>query len=227
MNNRDSAARVSFIVVSEASFANRHSVDIFWSKPQELPPATTSTDVEIITDPLHFTFTMVGVATPDSKQSEAYAATAALYFTFSNNAKEEKISLRLPAVWRDLWGELAEARKQQVDAGDRAVVKDLRALVRERHDQELEDGVILQGAFRGRAAGRSLQDSGDDGSQDRSKQNAGNTEFYQRIWAEKSSTRKYQTMLVSGQQTFLFPARLTAHSNRECNSLCGISDNKF
>lgn len=140
---------------------------------------------------------MTGIATPDSKQSEAYAATAALYYIFSGNTKEEKVGLRLPPAWRDLWSELAEGRKQQVDAQDRSVVRDLRSLVRERHDQELEDGVILQGAFRGRAAGRNLQDSGDDGSQDRSKQHVGNMEYYQRIWADKSNTRKYQMMLVS------------------------------
>ncbi|KAH6899625.1 P-loop containing nucleoside triphosphate hydrolase protein [Thelonectria olida] len=198
--SRDSSAKVSFIIVSEASFANRHSVDIFWSKAQEQPQPTTVSEVEIISDPYHFTFTMNGVATPDSKQSEAYIATAALYYTFSGNAKEEKIGIRLPPVWRDLWSNLAEARKNQIDSQDRAVVKDLRALVRERHDQELEDGVILQGAFRGRGAGRNLPDSGDDGSQDRARQAGGNTEYYQKIWLDKSRTPKYQKMLQSRMQ---------------------------
>lgn len=187
---------MSFITVSEATFANRHSVDIFWSKAQEQPQPTTVAEIEIITDPYHFTFTMNGVATPDTKQSEAYIATAALYYTFSGNTKEEKIGLRLPPVWRDLWSNLAEARKNQIDSQDRAVVKSLRALVRERHDQELEDGVILQGAFRGRGAGRTLHDSGDDASQDRARQAAGNADYYRKIWFDKSSTPKYQKMLV-------------------------------
>lgn len=182
--------------MSDATFANRHSVDIFWTKPQELPPPAISDEVEIITDPSHFTFTMKGIATPDAKQSEAYASTAALFYTFSTNPKEEKVNLRLPPVWRDLWNELSEARKAQVDAQDREVLRELRDLVRQRHDQELEDGVILQGAFRGRGAAKSLQDSGDDGSQDRSRQNGGNSEYFQKIWADKCATRKYQNMLV-------------------------------
>ncbi|EEU44989.1 uncharacterized protein NECHADRAFT_41135 [Fusarium vanettenii 77-13-4] len=126
--SRDATARVSYIVVSDVSFANRYSLDIFWTKAQELPFPATSSDVEIIADPFHFTFTMTGIATPDSKQSEAYISTAALFYTFSGNPKEEKVGLRLPHVWKDFWTELAEARKAQIDEQDRVVVKDLRAL---------------------------------------------------------------------------------------------------
>lgn len=201
MKYRDATAKVSYIIVSDVSFANRHSLDIFWTKAQELPFPVTSSDVEIIADPFHFTFTMTGIATPDSKQSEAYISTAALFYTFSGNPKEEKVGLRLPHVWKDFWTELAEARKAQIDEQDRVVVKDLRTLVRQRHDQELEDGVIIQGAFRGRGS-KILNDSGDDAGQDRSRQKAANEEYYQRIWADKSSTRKFQMMLVSEVASF-------------------------
>ncbi|KAM5376829.1 hypothetical protein ACJZ2D_005316 [Fusarium nematophilum] len=197
--SRDTLTKVSYIIVSEAPFANRNSLDIFWTKAQELPPPSSSTDVEIIADPYHFTFTMTGVATPDSKQSEAYISTVALFYTFSGNSKEEKVGIRLPPVWRDVWTDLAEGRKAQIDEQDRTVVRELRALVRQRHDQELEDGVIIQGAFRGRGT-KALNDPGDDGSQDRARQSATNGEHYQRIWAEKSRTRKFQTMLQSRMQ---------------------------
>lgn len=222
--SRDASAKVSFIIVSDATFANRHSVDIFWSKPQEQPPPVTLSDVEVITDPYHFTFTMNGIATPDTKQSEAYIATAALYYTFSGNPKEEKVGIRLPPVWRDLWSELAEARKNQIDAQDRTVVKDLRALVRERHDQELEDGVILQGAFRGRGAAKNLHDAGEDGSQDRARQSASNSEHYQKIWADKSSSRKYQIMLQSRMQLPMWNFRqqvLSAVDENQVVIVCG------
>ncbi|KAI5462733.1 putative ATP dependent RNA helicase [Mariannaea sp. PMI_226] len=222
--SRDASAKVLFTVVSETSFANRHSVDIFWSKPQELPQPTSVADIEIITDPIHFTFTMNGVATPDSKQSEAYAATAALYYTFSGNAKEEKVGLKLPPVWRDLWSELAEARKNQLYAQDRVVVNDLRELVRARHDQELEDGVIIQGAFRGRGAARNMNDSGDDGSQDRSRHNVGNAEYYQKIWAQKASSPKYQKMLQSRMQLPMWHFReqvLRAVDDNQVVIVCG------
>lgn len=195
-NLRDSSARISYSFVSDASFANRHSLDIAWTKPQEVPPPAASSDVHIVADPYRFTFTMIDIATPDAKQSESYISTAALFYTFSGNAKDEKVVIRLPHVWKDVWAELAEARKAQIDEQDRDVVRDLRALVRQRHDQELEDGVIIQGAFRGRGA-KHTHDSGDDGGQDRSRQSAANGEHFQKIWAEKSSTRKFQMMLVS------------------------------
>ncbi|KAM6507220.1 hypothetical protein FSOLCH5_012453 [Fusarium solani] len=221
--SRDAAAKVSYTIVSDASFANRHSLDIFWTKAQELPFPATSPDVEIIADPFHFTFTMTGIATPESKQSEAYISTAALFYTFSGNPKEEKVGLRLPHVWKDFWTELAEARKAQIDEQDRVVVKDLRALVRQRHDQELEDGVIIQGAFRGRGS-KTLNDSGDDGGQDRSRQNATNGEYYQRIWADKSSTRKFQMMLQSRMQLPMWHFRqqvLDAVDGNQVVIVCG------
>jgi ATP-dependent RNA helicase DHX29 len=189
-------ARISYTVVSDASFANRHSVDIIWTKPQDLPPPAVSSEVEVIADHFRFTFTMTSIATPDPKQSESYISTAALFYTFSGNTKDEKVAIRLPHVWKDIWAELAEARKAQIDEQDREVMRGLRALVRERHDQELEDGVIIQGAFRGRG-NKQVTDSGDDGNHDRSRQNTTNGEYYQKIWADKSNTRKFQTMLVS------------------------------
>ena len=193
---RDTSARIDYTIVSDATFASRQSIDVWWTKPQELPTAMPESDVAAILDPTRFTFTMERVATPDKKQSEAYIATAALFHIFSGNAREEKFaSLRLPAVWRDLWTEFADAKKSQLDAQDRGIVRSLRTLVRQRHDQELEDGVILQSAFRGRGA-RSSQDTLDGGG-DRKKLQASNSDEYKRIWADKASTRKFQQMLVS------------------------------
>lgn len=169
------------------------------------------------------------IATPDTKQSEAYVATAAIFHIFSGNSREEKVGLRLPPVWRDLFSELAEAKKSHLDSQNRNVVKGLRSIVRQRRDQELEDGVILQGAFRGRATPKGAQDSGDNGNQDRLRLNNAGSDQYRKIWTDKSSSRKYQAMLVSS----LLQIRLTGDSsytlirNLACNSQCGISGTKF
>ncbi|KAH7193190.1 P-loop containing nucleoside triphosphate hydrolase protein [Fusarium flagelliforme] len=220
--SRDSSAKVSYTIVSDASFANRHSLDIVWTKPQDLPPSAASSDVEVVADHFRFTFTMTGIATPDSKQSESYISTAALFYTFSGNTKDEKVAIRLPHVWKDVWAELAEARKAHVDEQDREVVRGLRALVRERHDQELEDGVIIQGAFRGRG-NKHVIDSGDDGNHG-SRQNTTNGEYYQKIWADKSSTRKFQTMLQSRMQLPMWNFReqvLNAVDENQVVIVCG------
>lgn len=196
-STRDAAAKIQYSVTSVASFASQQSLVISWTKPQELPQPISSDDVSSNLLPSQFTFSMAGVATPDSKQSEAYIATVTLFHIFGNNAREEKVNLRLPPVWKDLWSELAEAKKSHADAADRAVVKDLRSLVRERLDQELEDGVIIQGAFRGRGNGRQQSEAADSSGNGRTKQNNSNAEMLRKIWTDKSSTSKYQNMLVS------------------------------
>ncbi|PTD02861.1 ATP-dependent RNA helicase DHX29 [Fusarium culmorum] len=221
--SRDSMAKITYTIVSDASFANRHSVDIIWTKPQDLPPPAASSEVEVVADHFRFTFTMTSIATPDSKQSESYISTAALFYTFSGNTKDEKVAIRLHHVWKDVWAELSEARKAQIDEQDREVMRDLRSLVRERHDQELEDGVIIQGAFRGRGS-KHATESGDDGSHDRSRQNTTNGEYYQKIWADKSSTRKFQTMLQSRMQLPMWHFReqvLEAVDGNQVVIVCG------
>ncbi|KAL3953038.1 hypothetical protein ACCO45_012981, partial [Purpureocillium lilacinum] len=185
------------------------------------PAAMPESDVEVIADPTRFTFTMQRVAASDAKQSEAYIATSALFHVFSGNAREEKANLRLPAVWRDLWNELAEAKKEQLDSEDRAVVRSLRTLVRQRHDQELEDGVILQGAFRGRG-GKAAQDSSD--SADRKKPQTLNPDEFKKIWADKSGTRKFQQMLQSRMQLPMWqfrPQVLEAVDKNQVVIVCG------
>ena len=168
-----------------------------WSKPQELPQPITSKDVEVTAEPFRVIFMMTGIATPDAKQSEAYAATFALFYIFSGNSREEKVGMKLPPVWRDLWSELSEAKKAEMDAQDREIARGLRSMVRQRQDQELEDGVILPGAFRGRGNMKSSEASSDGGLVDRTKQNQMNGDAFKKIWADKFNSRKYQNMLVS------------------------------
>jgi ATP-dependent RNA helicase DHX29 len=195
---RDSSVRISYSLVSDVSFANRHSVTISWAKPQEISTDFIVTGIDADQDPQNFTFRMTSIATPDSKQSEAYIATVSLFQIFGSSGKEEKVFMRLPSAWRDLWDEFADARKNEIDAADRLAIKGLRALVRQRQDQELEDGVILQGAFRSRAAAaRSAQDSGDDFISEHSNHHPVDPDHYRRIWNEKISSPRYQAMLVS------------------------------
>ncbi|KFA74491.1 hypothetical protein S40288_08510 [Stachybotrys chartarum IBT 40288] len=222
--SRDASVKINYTLVSDVSFACRHEVDVTWTKPQEDPQPTEVPDVKITIDPMRFTLRMVGIATPDSKQSEAYVATSALFYLFSSSAKEEKVGLRLPPTWRDLWQELAEAKRSHAFAQDRAVVRELRALVQKRQDQELEDGVILQGAFRGRNAGKNQQEAGDGRGQDKAKQSNVNADIYRKIWADKSSSPKYLAMLQSRMQLPMWNFReqvLSAVDQNQVVIVCG------
>ncbi|GAP85738.1 putative helicase associated domain-containing protein [Rosellinia necatrix] len=192
--SRDSAVKITYSLVSESPFSNRHMVAIHWSKSQQFAAIPDILGIEQAAFPQYFSFKMATVSTPDSKQSEAYIATVAMFAIFGST-KEEKIFLRLPAAWRELWSELAEDKKNRADAEDRIAIKELRTMIRQKQDQELEDGVLLQGAFRGRAAQRASKDGGEDSSVDRPGPHVFGPEYYQKIWFDKASTPRFQAML--------------------------------
>lgn len=158
------------------------------------------THIESVIYPQQYSFSMMTAATPDSEQAEAYISTVALFAIFGS-AKEDKVFMRLPPVWKDLWTEMAEAKKNQTDAEDRGTIKDLRALVRQRQDQEEEDGVVIQSAFKGRGGNRTTNGHGDQPGQERVYGHSIGPEFYQRIWADKVNSPKFYHMLVSGYST--------------------------
>ena len=199
-SRRDSSARITYSLISDIPFANRHSVTISWAKAQELQSDADDDRVLVNISPKRLTCSMSSIATPDKKQSEAFIATWTLFrISFGASTKEEKVGLRLPPVWRELWEELAEARKSTLDAKDRDMLRDLRSMVRQRQDQELEDGVILQSAFRGRGSARNLNDPRD-GVQEMARGVSNDPQFYHRIWAQKSGSPRYQTMLQTRMQ---------------------------
>ncbi|KAI1389276.1 P-loop containing nucleoside triphosphate hydrolase protein [Hypoxylon trugodes] len=220
--SRDTSVKIIYKLVSENPFSNRHLVSIQWSKAQELIPVPNIPDIESAISPQQFVFQMSSIATPDSKQSEAYIATLALFVIFGST-KEEKASLRLPPAWRDFWTELVEQKKNQTDAADRAEIKDLREMVRQKHDQELEDGIVLQGAFKGRGSQRNANETGDDSGAERSTHTL-NPEYYQSIWAHKSSTPRFQAMLQSRMQLPMWHFRdqvLSAVEREQVVIVCG------
>ncbi|KAI0596205.1 hypothetical protein F4775DRAFT_326437 [Biscogniauxia sp. FL1348] len=196
--SRDSSVKIIYNPISETTYSNRHMVSVYWSKAQDTIPAPDIASIESSIYPYQYVFKMTTIATPDPKQSEAFIATLALFVIFSST-KEEKVFLRLPAVWREFWAELAEEKKSRTDAVDRSAIKELRALIRQKQDQELEDGVLLQGAFKGRAAQRSQNDAGDDSSGEKGNHPFG-PEYYQKIWFDKSSTPRFNAMLQSRMQ---------------------------
>ncbi|KAK5659077.1 hypothetical protein OQA88_1166 [Cercophora sp. LCS_1] len=196
--SRDSSVKIKYHLLSDVTFASRHAVMISWSKPQEVPAPPEAGDIEVLASPTQFVFKMASVATPDAKQSEAYIATAALFLIFGSSGKDEKVAMRLPVAWKDLWSELADAKKSKADEKDREAVRYLRGLVRTRAEQELEDGVLIQG-FKGRGQSKNLTDS-DHSDHERAKRQPLGPEYYQNIWMQKYSTPRFQHMLQSRMQ---------------------------
>ncbi|KAG7286818.1 hypothetical protein NEMBOFW57_009135 [Staphylotrichum longicolle] len=214
--SRDSSVRISYHLLSDVAFANRHAVNIRWSKPQEIPLSPETSELEIYTSPTQFVYKMISIATPDAKQSEAFIATTALFCIFGASAKDEKVALRLPATWKDLWSEYAEAKKNKADEADRTVLRHLRDLVRKRMEQELEDGVLIQG-FKGRGQSKNQTDS-DHSDQERAKRQPYGPEYYQNIWLQKSSSPKFQQMLSTQVPSFLLEHELL--QGKSCKIYC-------
>jgi ATP-dependent RNA helicase DHX29 len=221
---RDSSVKLSYTLVSESSYSNRHSLRITWSKAQDPLASDPPPEIEYTSAPKAQSFAMISISTPDAKQSEAYIATMALFLIFGSSAKEDKVFLRLPATWRDLWTELAEKKKERLDETDRASVRKFRNMVREKRDQEMEDGVLIQGAFRNR--GTRAPDNSDESGPDKSSKSHVTSEAYQKIWADKSSSPSYQMMLVRYLK-LICGFLLTNASNPVCSSQCGALKTKF
>lgn len=220
--SRDSAAKIAYKIISEAQFANRHVVTVIWSKPQELI-APEIEHIESSISPRQFSFHMATIATPDKKQSEAYIATVALFAIFGST-KEEKVFMRLPPSWKDVWSELSEAKKSQTDKRDRENIKTLRSLVRQRQDQEEEDGVVLHSAFKGRGINRNGNGQNDQANGERGHGHSIGPEYYQRIWAEKMKTPKFHHMLQGRAQLPMWQFRqevLEAVDQNQVVIICG------
>ena len=82
---------------------------------------------------------MMNLATPDPAQSEGYMATLALFLSFSQSAKDEKVYLRLSSLWRDLWFEFQSLSQAYHGTADRKLLKSLQDLVKASRGQPNED----------------------------------------------------------------------------------------
>ncbi|KAL0254872.1 hypothetical protein SLS55_009396 [Diplodia seriata] len=156
--------------------------------------------------------------------SEAYVSVVALFLIFSISSKEEKVYMRLPPAWRDLWAEFSEAQKNITDEKDRAMVKDLRGIVQETLEREDEDGVILMNGFKKRGKG-----AGDGNGESHlpirtNEVSEDDSERLKELWQRKTSTPSYKRMLATRSQLPMAHFREAALSAIERNQvviLCG------
>ena len=136
---RESSVKVTFNVLSSSSFSNRHSVKIAWSKAQDLPDETSIPGIFARADERNVQLEMTSISTPDKTQSEAFISTAALFLIFAPSPKEEKAYLRLPAAFRDLWGEFSALREERLNSFSRDEVRRMRKLVDDHHIEYREN----------------------------------------------------------------------------------------
>jgi ATP-dependent RNA helicase DHX29 len=217
---RDPGARVSMKLVSPTTYSCRHSLTIIWSKAQD---ATSDNDIHgVICDiiPSRATFTATTVAAVTVEQSEGHICTSALFSLFAPSSKEDKIYLRLPSNWRELYREFSELRKERVDAHDRVSVRHFRTIVQDQLETEKSDGVVLTSRFKMRnqtaANPNALEHS----------QNMSKTHDERLIdtWNQKTAMPSYQRMLVQRKDLPVFGFRssiLSTIDSHQVTIICG------
>ncbi|KAI9811170.1 MAG: hypothetical protein M1827_005621 [Pycnora praestabilis] len=192
---RNTKVRLSYSILSSSSYSNRHSVTIKWTKAQDIVLSAQLSRLSFTSDQRTTSVSMTSISTPDAAQSEAYVSTAALFLIFASSPKEEKVYLRLPATWRDLWREFAVTRQEQMDQIDRDTLRELRDMIREKRDRDEEDGIILANGFRKRSATANGKEGIEGSPEDYDTHQIIDVEDLSVLWTQKSSTPSYQHML--------------------------------
>ena len=228
---RDPGSRVGFAMVSPTTYSCRHSVTVNWVKGQETlqQDGPSSVMLEQRRSQSHsnlsstMTFTTVTVATPDILQSEAYVATAALFWIFSTSASESKAYMKLPPAWRNLWSEFVEGAKVRLNAADRDELRVIRDLVHEQMRNDEDDGVVLSTGFGERA--RMAKEK-----QEHLKTlrpdvlNTAEATSFSKMWATKQISAPYQKMQRQRMTLPIFNFKetvLSAIAQHQVLILCG------
>lgn len=224
---RDARSKVVYKMVSQTTYACRHTVTIHWTKEQDAFECAFMPAVEVKHKAGNvLVITATQIATPDITQSEAFVATAALFLIFSGSPKEEKAHLRLPPTFRNLWDEFARAKQEHVLAVDGSVVKEVRELVENNKgsDDDDDDEVVFNASSRRRLEGASGAatpvlriGTPKPGSPEIS-------EELQMMWYHKTATPNYQRMLLARMNLPMFHFRAVALDTIQRNQvtiLCG------
>lgn len=137
---------------------------------------------------------MASISAATAQQAESYISTIALFILFSHSPKESKVSMKLPATWKEVWAELYESKKEVEDAADRETVKNIKNIVQEVRSQ-VDDDVVLTGNFKRRNG------NGTNGRPEETLQHTQkdipSEESLQRLWTDRSSTASFKQMLTT------------------------------
>ena len=175
-------------------------------------------------DPHSIKVEMVSISCPTEAQAEAYISTVAMFLIFASSSKEEKVHLRLPSIWRDLWKELSQLKKDQDEAADRQVLRELRSMIAEHtHTNENLDeksnGITPKTPNKEPTAADLHQSQGNSLSQPFTRR-----DDIKAQWASTLSTPSYQLMLTSRMSLPIWnfkDALLAAINDNQVVIICG------
>ncbi|CAN9374166.1 unnamed protein product [Alternaria alternata] len=220
MRSRDAGARLSYKMVSPTTYTCRHSVTITWSKEQDIEYDTDIAGVVCTPYRKQIIFEATEIAAVSVEQSESFISVAALFSISAALPKEEKVYLRLPSNWRDVYREFLERRKTRLDAEDRDAIKHYRSIIEDQIENEESDGVVLTNRFKMRAQAATSSSASNSGYSTPVRHHDGLRE----LWAAKASTSSYQRMLVGRMNLPVFNFRdsiLSTIDKNQVTIICG------
>ncbi|KAH3919850.1 hypothetical protein HBI56_031820 [Parastagonospora nodorum] len=220
VRSRDPNARLAYKMVSPTTYTCRHSLTISWSKYQDMEYDEDVPGVTTSLRQLQAKYEATSVATVSVEQSESYISTAALFSISVAIPKEEKVYLRLPSNWRELYREFMDHRKTRIDTADRDAVKHYRSIVLDQIENDESDGVVLTSRFRMRNQAAVSSSASNSGFNTPVRE----LESLRDLWAQKSSTPSFQHMLVGRQNLPVSGFRdeiMTTIDKNQITIICG------
>lgn len=180
-----------------------------WSRIQAEPREVSIEGVIYKSDNRSFYARMESVACPDAGQAEAYISTLALFLIFGFSPEREKVRVRLPPVWRDLWHETLRLSNEQADDEDRSTLRELRILIQNVMIEEITT----------RVEPTPLQETGDyrtinDDCQSKpTSSTMGDHSSLKAFWSTRAASASYQAMLPSRESLPIYNYK---HELLEC-----------
>ena len=212
--------RVTCKLVTQSPFAKRHSLVVDWSRETSPSAFLPSEFLSCETDARSFKVEMKSIACPDVTQSEAYISTIALFSIFASTS-EQKVYMRLPSVWRELWEELSRLSKEHEDQEERHVLRGLRGMVEGvgRRDDGLPSNVTLVNS-----GDVSLDRKIESLSKFSSQQPTPSPEDLRATWGAKQRTPNYKRMFLGRENLPIYGFKddlLLAIAEHQVVIVCG------
>ncbi|KAM5449589.1 putative RNA helicase [Microsporum audouinii] len=191
---RDTNCSLTYHALSTCAFSHRKALEIKWSKDQDITFETPLNDVQYSISPQSLILYMTGISAASDLQAESYISTVALFVLLSHAWKESKASVKLTGIWKDVWDEIVQEKKEYDDNADRQTVKIIKGYIQE-YEGRLEEDVVLIHNFRQRNG------TGDVTPAEEVVQRKHNSDIFspdlQNLWTDRSSSPSFQRMTES------------------------------
>lgn len=217
---RDPNARLAYKMISPTVHTCRHSLTITWSKDFDIEYDSKIAGVVCLIQRRSVRYEATSVATVSIDQSEDYVSTAALFSISVALPKEERVYMRLPSNWKELYRDFLEDRRTRIDAADRDTIKYYRSIIQDQIDIEESDGVVLTSRFKMRNHAATTSSTSNSGYSTPVRQPDGLRE----LWAHKAATPSYQRMLVGRASLPVYGFResiLSTIDRNQVTIICG------